>query len=221
MRRALALFLVVLPLAACGGGTANLSSLDPLTRAADRTTDVAGAHFALDARITALGKPLTVSGTGEMADHGQRLHLRATVPMASAPIEAIAADGSIYLRGGPVDSVANGKWVRVKADDQSFDLGEADPAKLLDYLRSTSKVQKVGTAKIRGVATTHYVAQVKADAKRVPLDVWVDGSGLVRRLRVKWQNVNASVDLFDFGNVDVEVPAGSDTVDLSNMLGGG
>jgi hypothetical protein len=30
-----------------------------------------------------------------------------------------------------------------------------------------------------------------------------------------------SLDLFDFGNVDITVPAGSDTVDLSNMLGGG
>jgi hypothetical protein len=220
VKRALALFLVVLPLAACGG-TANLSSLDPLTKAAAKTTGVAGAHFTLDARITALGKPLAVSGTGEMADHGQKLHLRVTVPMASGPIEAVAADGSFYLRGGPVDSFANGKWVRVKADDSSFNLGEADPTKLLDHLRSTSKVQKVGTARIRGVATTHYVAQIKADSKRVPLNVWVDGSGLVRRLRVNWQNVNATVDLFDFGDVNVDVPASSETVDLSNMLGGG
>jgi hypothetical protein len=156
-----------------------------------------------------------------MADQGRRLHVRVTVPMASAPIEAVAADGSLYVRGGPVDSFANGKWVRVKADDRSFNLGQADPSKLLDYLRSTSKVQKVGTATIRGVATTHYVAHLQVDAKRVPLDVWVDGSGLVRRLRVNWSTVNASVDLFDFGDVNIDVPASSDTVDLPNMLGGG
>jgi hypothetical protein len=219
VKRALVLFLLVLPLAACGG-TANLASLDPLTRAADKTTGVAGAHFALDARITALGKPLTVSGTGEMADGGRKLHMRVTVPMSSAPIEAVAADGSFYVRGGPVDAFANGKWVRVKADDRSFNLGEADPTKLLDYLRSTSKVRKVGTATIRGVATTHYVARIKADTQRVPLDVWVDGSGLVRRLRVSWQTVDASVDLFDFGDVNVDVPPSSDTVDLSNLGGG-
>ena len=219
MRRAFALLLAVLPLAACGG-TANLSSLDPLTRAANKTSSVAGAHFALDARITALGKPVAVSGTGEIADHGQKLHIRVTVPMASAPIEAVAADGSLYVRGGPVDALANGKWVRVKADDRSFNLGEADPTKLLDYLRSTSSVQKAGAATIRGVATTHYVAHVKAAAKRVPLDVWVDGSGLVRRLRLHSQKVDASVDLFDFGDVTVVVPPSSDTVDLPNLGGG-
>jgi hypothetical protein len=219
VKRAFALLLAVLPLAACGG-TANLSSADSLTRAADKTTSVAGAHFTLDARITALGKPLAVSGTGEIADHGQKLHVRVTVPTASAPIEAVAADGSFYVRGGPVDSFANGKWVRVKADDRSLNLGEADPTKLLGYLRSTSNVQKVGAATIRGVATTQYVAHIKAGTKRVPLDVWVDGSGLVRRLRVDSQGVNASVDLFDFGNVEVAVPPSSDTVDLSNLGGG-
>jgi hypothetical protein len=219
VRRALALLLLALPLAACGG-TAGLPSVHPLARAADKTTGVAGAHFALDARITALGKPLAVSGTGEIADHGQKLHMRVTVPMASAPIEAVAADGSLYVRGGPVDTFANGKWVRVKAADRSFNLGEADPTKLLDYLRSTSNVQKVGAATIRGVATTHYVAHVKAGTKSVPLDVWVDGNGLVRRLRVDSQRVTASVDLFDFGDVTVVVPPSSDTVDLSNLGGG-
>jgi hypothetical protein len=220
MRRWLVLPLLVLPLAACGG-TANLASLDPLTSAAAKTTSVAGAHFTLDARMTALGQSVAVTGTGELADHGRKLHMRVNVPMASTPLEAVAAGGWFYVRGGPVDSVANGKWVRVKADDPSFDLGEVDPTKLLDELRSTSKITKVGTASVRGVSTTHYRAKIKADSNRVPLDVWVDGQGLVRRLRVDWQSVHASVDLFDFGDVSVNVPADSDTVDLSNMLGGG
>jgi hypothetical protein len=30
-----------------------------------------------------------------------------------------------------------------------------------------------------------------------------------------------ALDLFDFGDVDIAVPADPDTVDLSNMLGGG
>lgn len=220
MRRALALLLLALPLAACGG-SANLASVDPLVRAADRTTSAAGAHVALAAHMTALGQPVDVSGTGEIADHGRRLHMRLSVPMSSTPLEAVVADGSLYVRGGPVESFTKGKWARVKSNDPSFDLGQADPAKLLDYLRSTSKVEKVGTARIRGVETTHYRAHVKANSKQVPLDVWVDGQGLVRRLRIDWQNASASVDLFDFGDVNVAVPAASDTVDLSNMLGGG
>ena len=224
MRRTLALLLLVLPLAACGAG--DVTSLDPVAQAADKTADAAGAHFTLDARITALGETVAVSGTGELADHGRKLHMRLTLPMASAPTEAVAADGSFYIRGGPVDSLANGKWVRVKADGRSFDLGQSDPTKLLDYLRATSNVEKRGTATIRGVVTTHYVAHVKPDQKQglkqaVPLDVWVDGQGFVRRMRVDVPQAQATMDLFDFGDVNVAVPAASETTDLSTMLGGG
>ncbi|HWJ44295.1 MAG TPA: hypothetical protein VNR63_02825, partial [Gaiellaceae bacterium] len=117
MRRALALLLLVLPLAACGGS--DVISLDPVAQAAEKTADAAGAHFTLDARITALGETIAVSGSGELGDHGRKLHMRLTVPMASAPMEAVAADGSFYIRGGPVESLAHGKWVRVKANDRS------------------------------------------------------------------------------------------------------
>lgn len=224
MRRALALLLLVLPLAACGGS--DVISLDPVAQAAEKTADAAGAHFTLDARITALGETIAVSGSGELGDHGRKLHMRLTVPMASAPMEAVAADGSFYIRGGPVESLAHGKWVRVKANDRSFDLGQSDPTKLLDYLRATSNVEKRGTATIRGVETTHYVAHIKPEKKQglkqeVPLDVWVDGQGFVRRMRIDVPQAEASMDLFDFGDVNVEVPAASETTDLSTMLGGG
>jgi outer membrane lipoprotein-sorting protein len=222
MRRALALFLLVLPLAACGGTNA-LRTVDPLARASEKTANAAGAHLALNARITALGQTIAVSGSGEIGDNGRKAHMRLSPPMSSAPLEAVAADGALYLRGGPISSVAQGKWVRVKADDSSFNLGTADPAKLLEYLRSTSKVEKRGTATVRGVRTTHYVARIqpKQLKKAVPVDVWVDENGLVRRLSVHLQQVNASLDLFDFGDVNIDVPADSETVDLSNMFGGG
>ena len=222
MRRFLALILLVLPLAACGG-TSAVQVIDPLARASDKTASVAGAHLTLDAHITALGQPLAVSGTGEIGDHGRKAHLVLSVPMSSTPLEAVAADGAVYARGGPIAQFAQGKWIRVKADDPSFNLNAADPAQLLQYLRSTSKVEKRGTATVRGVQTTHYVARIqpKQLKKTVPVDVWVDGQGLVRRLRVATQQVTATVDLFDFGDVSIDVPSKSDTVDLSNMLGGG
>jgi hypothetical protein len=224
MRRALLLLFLVLPAAACGGTTANLTSLDPLVRAANKTTDAAGAHVALTVHITALGQDIAANGTGEIADHGQKLHLRLGLPMSPAPMEAVAAGGALYIRGGPVESITGGKWARIKADDRAFNLDEADPAKLLDYLRSSSKIERRGTATVRGVRTTHYVARVRleqAGAKSIPLDVWVDGQGLVRRISFSAKEASASLDLFDFGDVDVNVPATSDTVDLSNLLGGG
>jgi hypothetical protein len=223
MRRAFAALMLVLPLAACGG-TAGITSLDPLVKAADKTTSAAGAHFTLNGRITALGEEVAVTGTGEIADHGRKLHMRVALPMSSGPMEAVAAGGAYYVRGGPVESFAPGKWVRVKANDSNLDLDQADPAKLLDYLRSTSKVEKRGTATVRGVRTTHYVAHLqlkKPETTQVPLDVWIDDQGLVRRIRVVARQVSASMDLFDFGDVNVAVPAASETTDLSTMLGGG
>jgi outer membrane lipoprotein-sorting protein len=222
VRRALLLLLLVVPLTACGG-TSAVKVIDPLARASEKTTSVSGAHFALDAHITALGKAIAVTGSGEIGDQGRRAHMRLSLPMSSTPLEAIAADGAFYVRGGPIASIAQGKWLRVKADDSSFNLGAADPAQLLQYLRSTSKVEQRGTATVRGVRTTHYVARIqpKQLSSPVPLDVWVDGQGLVRRLRVQLQQAKASLDLFDFGDVSIDVPSNSDTVDLSSMLGGG
>ena len=78
----------------------------------------------------------------------------------------------------------------------------------LDYLRATGSVEEVGTEEIGGVETTHYqgsimldsvVEQVPADQQEavrkaieklkkqtglteIPVDVWVDGDGLLRRM---------------------------------------
>jgi outer membrane lipoprotein-sorting protein len=222
MRRALILLLLALPLSACGG-TSAAKVIDPLTRASDKTASAAGAHFALNAQITALGNPVAVTGTGEIGDHGQKAHLLLSVPMSSSPLEAVAADGAVYARGGPLAAFAQGKWIRLKTDGPSFNLGAADPAELLQYLRSTSKVEKRGTATVRGAQTTHYVARIQPKQLKhaVPVDVWVDSQGLVRRLRIATQQLTATVDLFDFGDVSIDVPSKSDTVDLSSMLGGG
>jgi hypothetical protein len=241
MRRLLlpfTLLLLALPLAACGG-TAQLSALDPVAQAANKTTDVAGARFELSARVTALGRRLAISGHGELADHGRKAHVLLTVPGSSSPIEAVAADSTVYVRGGPVDAVAHGKWVRVQANDPAFNLAQADPAKLLDTLRSSSKIQKRGSVTIRGVPTTHYVARVRLDKlaqnlspgdrralkqagkRQIPVDVWVDAQGLVRRVKVDARPVAATLDLFDFGDVTVQVPPASDTTDLSSLMGGG
>jgi hypothetical protein len=250
----LALLLLVLPLAACGG-TSDVTSLDPVAQAADKTTSVAGAHFQMSARIGDKSDTIAFSGPGEIADHGKRLHMRLTLPASvlgagekgNAQFELVSSDNAYYLRGGPFQQLAPGKWVKVKSTDPSFQLGQNDPSQMLQYLRATSNIDEQGKETVRGVATTHYAARLQLDkvadrvspdaaralkqatktlgAKEIPLDVWVDGDGLVRRIKMDWHPQSASfvlsLDLFDFGNVDIAVPADSDTVDLSNMLGGG
>lgn len=254
MRRWLALLLLVLPLAACGG-TSDVTSLDPVAQAADKTTNVAGAHFQMSARIGDKRDTIAFSGPGEIGDHGKKIHMQLSLPASvlgsggkgNAQFELVSADNTYYLRGGPFEQLAPGKWVKVKSTDPSLNLGQNDPSQMLQYLRATSKVDEVGSDTVRGVETKHYAARLQLDkvadrvstdaaralkqaaktlgTKEIPMDVWVDGDGLVRRVKMDWHPNGGSfvmlLDLFDFGNVNINAPADSDTVDLSNMLGGG
>jgi hypothetical protein len=125
---------------------------------------------------------------------------------------------------------------------------------MLAYLRATSgKIEKVGTEKIRGVETTHYRAKVDLDkvaaqappslrktyrasiqslkqglgTDTIPVDVWVDGDNLVRRLAehlpvAQGGKIDFSVDFYDFGApVSIAPPPASETLDLGTVLGGG
>lgn len=253
MRRALLLLLLILPLTACGGS--DVTSFDPLAQAADKTTNVAGAHFQMSGRVATHGQTLAFSGPGEIADHGKTLHMRMSMPASilglsgggSSQFEVVSSGGYFYLRGKVFDQLAHGKWVRLKDTDPNFELGQNDPSQMLQYLRATSNVEEKGKATVRGVETTHYKARIQVDkvadrlsaeaaralkqmsetlhAKEIPIDVWVDANGLVRRVKMNWHPSGAalivSLDLFDFGDVNVVVPAISETTDLSAMLGGG
>ncbi len=136
-------------------------------------------------------------------------------------------------------------------DPQQLLSGQSNPAQLLDYLKASSgSVTKVGTDLVRGVSCTHYRGAIDlaklADAspaaqrakvraalqkliaqfgsQQLPVDVWVDGKGLVRRislsmsLPVSGQTVSSQIliELFDFGPTPtVTVPAASDVYDAT------
>jgi hypothetical protein len=95
--------------------------------------------------------------------------------------------------------------------DQLMQMSGGDPTRQLEYLRATSgEVRKLGTAKVRGVTTTHYRAHVDLSkypkllpesqrgvarssvealtkltgASTFPVEVWVDNRNLVRRMRM-------------------------------------
>lgn len=136
-------------------------------------------------------------------------------------------------------------------------LTENDPRRTLDYLRAVSgEIRTVGAETVRGVETTHYRAAV--DLRRypdlvpegqrelvrkaterlieqlgigaVPVDVWVDGDGLVRRLSLAFQvaapdggatSSTVTMDLFDYGvPVAIELPHPSQVTDLATLLSG-
>jgi hypothetical protein len=254
MRRALALLLMAITLSACGG---DVTSIDPVAQAANKTENVAGARFMLSARIEAEGQTVEFKGPGEIADHGKKMHMRMTLPAAilgmkglggkDVTFDAISSGKQFYFRGGPFAQLARKKWVVMRDDDPSFDLGQSDPSKMLEYLRAVSKVDEKGSETVRGVQTTHYVARIQLDkvadkvspeaarafeqmstrlgTDELPVEVWVSDDGLVRKLTMNWHPSQGSfaldMELFGFGDVDIDVPDANETVNFKQLLGGG
>jgi hypothetical protein len=132
---------------------------------------------------------------------------------------------------------------------------KSDPRDVLGALRAvTSEVETVGSEQLRGVETTHYRATVdpaelaklasgkdragtqslvdrlstQAGFGSVPVDVWLDASGLVRKLSLSVEatepstsrssEVSMSFELWDYGRaVDIELPPASQVVDASTL----
>ena len=130
---------------------------------------------------------------------------------------------------------------------------DVDPRQLLDALRNVSgELEHLGAEDVRGVETAHYRAtidwaayakalggeqaaaamleQVRAmvGLDEIPVDVWVDSDGYLRRLRLsvgatppgqtERLEVALDLELFDYGSdVAVEPPPAGDVVDATEL----
>jgi hypothetical protein len=134
--------------------------------------------------------------------------------------------------------------------DEVEQFARSDPRELLDSLRAvTGEVETVGVEELRGVDTTHYhavidPAELAALAPRdqhssqslvdqitarsglgaIPVDVWIDDDGLVRKLSLELSATQAgasqpseaslSFELWDYGErVEIPLPPASQVVD--------
>jgi hypothetical protein len=141
--------------------------------------------------------------------------------------------------------------------DELEQFGTSDPREVLDALQAvTSEIETVGSEDLRGLETTHYHAVVDpvklAQAKdlegrsapeslverlseqggldEIPVDVWLDASGLVRKLSLSFAatdpgtsqtgSAKVSFELWDYDEaVDIAVPPPSQVVDASAVGG--
>jgi hypothetical protein len=132
--------------------------------------------------------------------------------------------------------------------DQLTQLSQSDPSQALDFLQgASSDFHEVGMEDVRGEPTTHYAGTIDlekaaadappdvaeqyrklaelAPSSKVPMDVWIGGDGLVRKLRFEQKLTESSSmtmeeELYDFGtNVDVSPPSADQVVDLTQFLG--
>lgn len=138
-------------------------------------------------------------------------------------------------------------------------LSQWDPRQTLALLGATSdQLEEMGTERVRGVPTTHYRATVHLSrypglqppaerprakravdqltrllgARELPVDVWVDEAGLVRRSRQALPlaagglgltaSATVEIEYFDFGTaVAVVVPRDRETLPLERVWEGG
>jgi hypothetical protein len=141
----------------------------------------------------------------------------------------------------------------VKVDGFEFgeleDVASADPRQLLEMLEAVGgEVETVGVEELRGTETTHYRATIdpaeyaktatpeeradlgplveplQAGVGEVPVDVWLDADGLVRKLSIEISaeeqgeagSASVSFELWDYGeDVEIELPPADAVVDAS------
>jgi hypothetical protein len=124
-------------------------------------------------------------------------------------------------------------------------LNQTDPSQTLEFLRGAGEFKEVGKDQVRGEEATKYhgtvdvnkaVENAPAEARdqarkifeqagvtTIPMDIWVDGEGLVRQLEFKEdvQGMSLSVheELYDFGaEVDTTPPPADHVLDITDLL---
>jgi hypothetical protein len=267
MRRclpALVLSLVVLALApACGGS--DKKPVEVLSAATSKTVDSKSSRVALtiDTTPTAAtgNKAGKIVGDGAF-DYTSRqgtLTMDTSamgIPGFSGTIELILL-GDVFYMKLPPGILGSKPWLKIDlatlGQQSGIDLaglqelGSNDPAANLQFLRGASdKVEKVGSAEVRGVDTTQYHLVVDLEkaktkvpenlqddidriikqigASTYPADVWIDDHDLIRRLRFSFAGAGGTdgaaatvtQEFYDFG---VAVSAEAPPADQVNDFG--
>jgi hypothetical protein len=127
-------------------------------------------------------------------------------------------------------------WVKIDLEDVIGEGINADPREQLAQLESVSEITVVGREEIRGAQTTHYRALIDAGAvgitghaagTQIPMDIWVDSNGYVRRETVQTPydvlegggSMEIRMELFGFGSApQVAVPPDSMVFDGSQLI---
>jgi hypothetical protein len=224
--------LVVLAVSGGGGGGATLVSGSALADAAKATERLPGASVDLEAKISVggLSQPLSMHLRGTQDTRHRGAYLVGTyanfpkqVPGQTAngtvPVETITILPDVYMKSPILGAaIPSGKWLHIDIAQTGRKLGigdptqfgSGDPSQTLQALRALSaRVERIGSDRVRGTATTHYRAKVELrrlpnvtpPARRVaakqsverlikligsdsyPMDVWIDRRHLVRRIR--------------------------------------
>jgi hypothetical protein len=243
LAKALAALGALAAVAAAGvavSGCGASETLDPIARAAEVTSQQAGARIKLTMQLSSPALPsgysVTASGFFDERNRSGEMSMNlAGIPDASAlPGGGVGTVKMIYQY--PViymdmpflaGRLPEGKtWMKLDlakaAQAAGIDLSQlssleqSDPTQFLEYLRASSgEVVQMGAESVDGVPTTHYYATlqlssildrlpaseqaaVKAELEKlgntsgIPVNVWVDAQGRVRRMQLSLAGSSAA-----------------------------
>lgn len=198
-----ALLLVVLPLAACGGGKSsgpqqpNMTPVAYVRSSALKTARASSEHATLTGSVDAAGQAVTLSGAGDFdnTSHQGSVHVDFSLGGLAGTLDEVLDGTTIYLKSPLLSgSLPTGKtWLKIDLQkalaSKGLDLSSLlfqNPSQALAQLQSSGNVTKVGDETIGGVDTTHYRGRVDpskipqgakiqslTNAKYAPYDVWI------------------------------------------------
>jgi hypothetical protein len=234
---------VAVGLAACGSG--GLSNLALVGKAYADTMQTNSAKVAMAVDISTKGQSAHASGVGVADWTTKQAQFSITAPGVAAPVEERAINSTVYVQVPAADRAkTQGKaWVEASIStnaNQSQGLDNLiqpdDPQGALQVLQSqSSQVTRVGRAVIDGVSTTHFRAtydMAKAGSgaspttiqrfveltgtSTIPVDVWLDSAGRVRRLSLSISVVKLPQGATTTAQAQAELPLRvTITLDLS------
>jgi hypothetical protein len=252
--------------AGCGGGsTSSALQLDPVAAAATKTQNAGAAHVRMSMTLNGMGQRFGMHGAGAIDGTSAKLNFRlGSMPglmgtkLGHATIKEIVleqnGDYVIYMRAPTLSAGLPGGKAWMKLDfsklgksagidiSKAMSGGQLEPTDMLSMLEAEgADVQKVGSATIDGVATTHY--RVKVDLAKAlqskglssPMlkefaskmktatdNVWIDKDGLVRRIQFAYGmaaiHMAMKMDLSDYGaHVTIAAPPSSQVFDMTQL----
>lgn len=247
-------------LVACGSDSGSADTQQDGTAAVRgayaKTTAAKGARMKLKTQSSASGQSLTANGDG-VIDFASGNSMT-TMTSQGQKVQQRVISGVLYQQV-PTEQRAqtsgNKPWIKIdlkKIAEQSGQSASAltDPAQSAGYLKAVSDkdVTKAGTEKIGGADTTRYkvnvdVAKLAAQegtdpaklekqlGKTLPVNVWLDSAGRIRREQIDMKvnsaeggaaaKVSTVIEFSDFGaNADVQAPAAEDTSDMTGKATG-
>jgi hypothetical protein len=187
------------------------------------------------------GKSTKGAGEADVSQSTPRVHT--TMDVAGSAIETIVTGGFYYMKA-PMLHTAK-PWLKIDPNAKTGmgalvgQLGgNSDPSKSLGAMFGASKVTKVGSENVAGVATTHYTVVLPRSAlasamkypeqiinllpKSLTYDTWVDGADLVRKvtsnLTVQGHRTTTEISFDHYGDkVNIAAPPASQTTTTSAL----